>query len=123
MYQYKLRPHHIKSLINFYNKRLYLLSEDEYVKRFQEKNKGYHNDIFVIFWRRFLVKILENKDYNILYENSFDNICEKCDIFKECSDKNSNLRKLVDKLDNDFLKYSDLKEWKIYSIREILKKS
>ena len=38
-YDIILRPHHVTSFINFENKELYKLTEQEYIKRFQEKNK------------------------------------------------------------------------------------
>lgn len=114
-----LRPHHVRAFIKFKKLELYNLSENNYIIRFQEKNKWYHNDEFVKFWRNFLLNLYNNKDITFLYKNDFDEVCKKCDIKNECENKGSKLNLLVEKLDNRDLKELNLIEWNIYKISEL----
>ena len=114
-----LRPHHVKAFIKFKELKLYKLTEKDYIKRFQEKNKWYHNDKFVIFWRKFLLNLYNNQDIEFLYKNDFDEVCKRCDIKNECENKWSKLNMLVEKLDNKSLEDLWLIEWKTYKIRNL----
>lgn len=47
-YDITLRPHHVKNFIVFESEKLFQLSDKEYIDRFREKNKGYHDEEFII---------------------------------------------------------------------------
>lgn len=115
----KLRPHHVTAFINFCNNKKYLLSDKEFIKEFQERNKGYHNDKFVLYWKNFLTNLYNNDKIRFLYTNYFDDVCDFCDIVDECREKNSKLSILVNSLDNRSLNSLWLIEWNIYDIKFI----
>lgn len=115
-YDIKLRPHHVSAFIDFESKNLFLLSDEEYITRFREKNKGYHNQNFILYWKHFLDKFHNNPDLKFLYENDHDTVCANCDIKEECDDTETHLHKLVNTLDSKALEELPLKEGEVYSI-------
>ncbi len=119
-----LRPHHLKSIINFSNKKYNTLTEEEYLLQFRKVNWKYHNDAFIIYWKNFQDHLINNLDTKFKYEYSYnDNACIKCDLIDECKDKNSKLHELVHKLDDNFLiKNRDFRLNEIYTIRELFEK-
>ncbi len=116
-----LRWHHIKALIIFNKKEKYKLSNKEYIKEFQEKNKWYHSDDFVLYWKNFLTNLLSNPELEFKYQDNYkDEACLNCDIIKECKMKNSKLHNLVNKLDSNFNEnFPNFKIWNVYKIRDI----
>lgn len=114
-----LKPHHVWAYINFHKKEKHKLSEQEYMNTFLAKNSGYHNKKFIIYWRAFLIALWEKPKTKFIYSFDYDEVCENCDIQKECKNKNTHLHSLVDSLDKKYHKQLGLEIWKVYSIEEI----
>lgn len=119
-YNFELRPHHVNALVNFYKNKLYNLSDDEYIESFRLKNKDWHNDEFIIKWKHFLEKLCNSLDLRFLYVEEFDSGCVFCDLRKECEDKSSQLRGIVDSLDKNSFDLFDLEYDQVYKIRDVL---
>lgn len=113
----KIRPHHTTLLIEFYDKKQNLLSDEEFVAELRKDIGDLHSDDFLIYWKRFLQSI--TGEFVCVFD--FDNACECCDIRSECEDKSSNLRKEVDEADEEAIKDFNLEDGKVYNINEFLK--
>lgn len=118
-YDIILRPHHVKNFISFESKKLFQLSDKDYIIKFREKNKGYHGEQFIIYLKNFLYKLHCNSDLKFLYIDDFDTICDCCDIKDECSKNDSELQKLVRSLDVKTFFVLGLKNGFVYSILEL----
>ncbi len=115
----KLRPHHIKFFLIFESKKTFLLSDEEYIEKFRKKNKQYHKEDFILYWKHFLEHLHNNPNLKFQYVKDFDSVCEQCDIKEECK-KEAELNKLVSELDEKAFKELNLKENQIYSIKGII---
>jgi hypothetical protein len=118
-YDIKLRPHHVNAFIEFESKNLFHFSDKEYIKRFKEKNKGHHNQNFILYWKHFLDKLHKNSDLRFLYKNERDTVCSICDIKEECDNPETHLHELVNKLDFKALEKLHLKEGEVYSMSHL----
>jgi hypothetical protein len=96
----KLRPHHIKSFLNFNLKKEYNLSDDDFVESFCSRNKKMcHNRKFIIYWKNFCLNLHLNPKQKISFCKKDDVICKNCDIHEECNKKTSELHKIALRLD------------------------
>ena len=116
-YDIKLRPHHVKAFLNFESKKLFLLSDEEYLNKFQKKNEGYHNVKFILFWKKFLQNLHINSELIFLYTNNYDTICDSCDIKNECNVEATELHELVYSLDQKALEELPLKDGEVYTVK------
>ena len=113
----KLRPHQAQSFMDFESKKLYILSDEEYLKRFYEKNKEFHDEKFILKWKHFLDKLHQTSSLRFLYLNDDSTTWENCDKKHECSDESTSLLKMVLESDLKALKELPLVEGEVYSVK------
>jgi len=120
-YDIVLRPHHVDSFITFKTKKLYLLSDEDFLKRFIKINWYIHNEKFILYWKWFLTKLYENQGIKFKYLYDYDTACENCDVIDQCKNNTTDLHKLVKRLDEEDLeKLWKLELWRVYTIKEII---